>query len=105
MKTKNWRSPKHLEWLREQRCLCCNRCPRSEAAHIRIGTDGGMGLKPSDYWATPLCSECHGYQHLAGERTFWTIEGLDPHKEALRLVRLGPDGASAIEHWEGRGHG
>jgi hypothetical protein len=42
-----------------------------EAAHVRMGTDGGMGMKPSDCYVVPLCSACHAYQHKIGERKFW----------------------------------
>lgn len=64
------RSPKHLEFVRSLPCCVCLN-PESVAAHIRIGTDGGMGLKPSDFYTVPLCHACHTKQHNKGERTFW----------------------------------
>lgn len=42
----------------------------TEAAHVRIRTNGGTGIKPSDEFVVPLCSNCHRTQH-GGERTFW----------------------------------
>lgn len=43
---------------------------RIEAAHVRIGSGAGMGQKPDDWRAVPLCSWHHRAQHQ-GERTFW----------------------------------
>lgn len=42
-----------------------------EAAHVRILGGGGMGMKPADYDAVPLCKDCHTEQHSKGERSFW----------------------------------
>lgn len=64
------RDKHHLEFIRDLPCCKCLKCP-SDPAHIRIGTDGGTGLKPSDCWVVPLCRECHSKQHMNGERTFW----------------------------------
>jgi len=44
---------------------------RVDPAHIRLGTDGGTGLKPSDCYILPLCNTIHSEQHRAGERAFW----------------------------------
>ena len=41
-----------------------------ECAHVRMGTDGGMGLKPSDRWTISLCHDHHVEQHQIGERAF-----------------------------------
>ncbi len=60
-----------------------------EAAHYRIGTNGGMGLKPSDRWLLPLCYKCHHCeQHQKGERSFW--RGQDPKAMAEALARVSP---------------
>lgn len=40
------------------------------AAHVRIGTGGGMGIKPPDWFTIPLCDHHHKEQHAHGERTF-----------------------------------
>lgn len=37
---------------------------------MRIGTGGGMGLKPGDNFTVPLCFGCHSEQHRRGERSF-----------------------------------
>lgn len=66
-----WRSPVYLKWVRERPCVRCEAPPPSEAAHVRMGNGGGMGLKPSDYRTVPLCHTCHALQHQIGERAFW----------------------------------
>jgi hypothetical protein len=67
-----WRSQAHLKWIRGFHCAWpgCDRLP-IEAAHIRIGSGTGMGQKPDDWMAVPLCRECHSMQHTIGEGTFW----------------------------------
>jgi hypothetical protein len=62
--------PQHLAFIRTLPCVKCNAKP-CEAAHIRRGTDGGTGRKPSDKWAVPLCHACHALQHQKGEKFFW----------------------------------
>lgn len=60
----------HLAFIRTLPCVKCSALP-CEAAHIRSGTDGGTGLKPSDCWVVPLCAVHHYEQHQKGELTFW----------------------------------
>lgn len=66
------RNDAHLKWVRGHVCsilgLSCS--GRIEAAHVRTGTDGGMGVKPSDCWVIPLCSAHHALQHQIGETEF-----------------------------------
>lgn len=85
LKQKNIRDSKHLAYIRTLPCMRCSKKP-SEAAHVRNGTDGGMGLKPSDCFVVPLCHSCHAFQHQTGEDTFWDMMGgidvaLDKAKE------------------------
>ena len=72
---KQLRSPAHLKWVRGHECCIAGRnghqCQgRIEAMHVRTGTDGGMGVKPSDNWAVPGCSAAHAEQHRIGEIAF-----------------------------------
>lgn len=69
-KTPKFRSPKHLRFIRSLPCLICF-SSASEAAHIRMFTDGGASLKPSDNYTVPLCHRDHLRQHNVGELTFW----------------------------------
>jgi hypothetical protein len=64
------RDRKHLDSLRDIPCLLCNSLP-SEPAHIRFGGDGGIGQKPGDDAAIPLCHRHHDMQHRIGEAKFW----------------------------------
>lgn len=81
--------PVYLAMVRQLPCLGCNDEP-SQAAHVRMQSGlhnkhGGMGKKPHDKWAVPLCSDCHREQHRIGERAFWTIVGINPLLLAERL--------------------
>lgn len=67
------RLPAHLKWIRGHECAIAGKhdCEgRIEAAHVRGGTDGGLGVKPSDWWTIPLCSAAHAEQHRTGEAAF-----------------------------------
>ena len=85
------RYPAHLKWVRGHECAVpvCDLTP-IEAAHVRTGTDGGMGEKPSDWWSLPLCTECHKWQHTIGERRFEEATGIDMKKIATELARRSP---------------
>lgn len=87
-----------LALLRQLPCLRCNQVP-SEAAHIRLTAPGkpitGKGMKPSDRYAVPLCSECHTIspdsQHRIGEKKFWARLRIDPLQVAAELYAAAPD--------------
>jgi hypothetical protein len=89
--SKHGRRPKrelaagHLALVRRCGCLSCDADPAGEAAHLRIGTSAGTGLKPGDRWALPLCHACHMEQHAIGEVTFWRGLDLDPVGVAVAL--------------------
>ena len=76
------RNPSHLKWVRGHECAIAgdsgHTCGgRIEAAHVRTGTDGALGVKPSDRFAIPLCSVAHRAQHAIGEAAFerrWRIK-------------------------------
>lgn len=61
----------HRAWVRRHNCSVkgCSGT-QIECAHVRQGTDGGVGLKPSDKWAVSLCSKHHAEQHSIGEAAF-----------------------------------
>jgi hypothetical protein len=86
------RSPKHLAFIRRLPCVACSATP-CEAAHVRIGTDGGMGLKPSDKFTVPLCATHHRLQHDQGERTFWRDLWIEPTDLAAQLFAVTGDDA------------
>ena len=89
------RCPAHLKWVRGHYCVVkgiddhvCE--GKVEAAHVRSGTDGGIGKKPSDIWAIPLCCDAHRYQHAIGEVRFEREFGIDMKSVALVLQERSP---------------
>ncbi len=85
----------HLKWIRGHDCLIRHRAGhycdgKVEAAHVRNGTDGGVGIKPSDIWTVPLCSIAHAQQHRIGERGFECNWGVDLKEIAEGLARWSP---------------
>jgi hypothetical protein len=70
---------------------------RIEAAHVRIGTDGGMGVKPSDIYTIPLCTGAHAEQHAIGEPAFARKYGIDMRRIADELARVSPHRKKWIE--------
>ena len=85
------RRTQHLAFVRQLSCVACGKAAPSEAAHVRSGSDGGAGIKPSDRYSVPLCTDCHALQHQFGELTFWSILRLDPLNVALRLWTISGD--------------
>jgi len=62
---------KHLDRMRDVPCLICGKLP-SDPAHLRLGHAAGIGEKPRDDWALPLCHEHHMESHGGeGEAAFW----------------------------------
>lgn len=98
-----WRSQHYRKYVRSHCCCVCG-CDiptRIEAAHLRLGTDGAMDRKPSDYFALPLCGGeegCHPRQHREGEASFWKSAGIDPMNIIEELIRSYPRRAEIEEH-------
>lgn len=75
------RSGVYLKFIRRLPCCKCGIDPCGEAAHIRMGSaknnkrSTGIGEKPSDRYAIPLCHACHldrpNALHNIGEATFF----------------------------------
>ena len=89
------RDVQHLAFIRTLPCIACVNPAPSECAHIRTGTDGGAGFKPSDRYTVPLCAWCHRLaqrsQHNIGELAFWSALKIDPLNVALRLWTVSGD--------------
>lgn len=89
------RNASHLSWVRGHCCAIEGRnghecAGKIEAAHVRLGTDGGMGVKPSDSWTLSLCTAAHAEQHNIGEPAFQAKYGLDMKAVAAALWRRSP---------------
>lgn len=87
----------HQKWIRtEWACAACGTMGDEsnpiQAAHLRLGTGGGMALKPSDRWILPLCFTCHQTdQHQHGELSFYRKLGIaDPKALCCALVQQSP---------------
>lgn len=91
---KRWRSPAHLSFVRSHECCVPNCHERPiEAAHVRIGGQGGMGFKPPDWCVISLCSTHHQRQHSVGERTFQQEYGIDMQALADEFAKASPKAA------------
>lgn len=104
---KRQKSATYLDWIRQLPCVICGDNTSTEAAHIRFGDrraakrPTGMGEKPDDRWALPLCGMHHREQHELGERLFWNLSG-DPILIAMALQLNSGDHEAAeqiIEAW------
>ena len=85
------RHGQHLAFVKLLSCVACGKAAPSEAAHVRLGTDGGVGIKPSDRYSVSLCTSCHELQHRFGELRFWSVLRIDPLNVALRLWTVSGD--------------
>jgi hypothetical protein len=84
------RSPAHRAWVRGHACSACGSQFGIECAHVRSGTDGGTGIKPSDAWCISLCVTCHRKQHEVGEEAFEKAWGIDMKAIAQMFFKLSP---------------
>lgn len=87
---KQRRSPAHRAWVRGHACSACGSTTAIECAHVRTGTDGGMGIKPSDEWCISLCRDCHGEQHRIGEASFEALHQIDMKALAVAFLKASP---------------
>jgi hypothetical protein len=85
------RRGRHLAFVRQLPCVACGRAAPSEAAHVRSESDAGSGMKPSDRYSLPLCTDCHALQHQFGELRFWSVLRIDPLNVAFRLWTVSND--------------
>ena len=81
------RNKAHLRLVAQQPCLVCGRLP-AHAHHLKFLEPRGLGLKPSDAFAVPLCRLHHRALHDQGdEQSWWQQHKIDPVSEAQRLWR------------------
>lgn len=91
--------PAYLRMIRSLPCIAhCGRIP-SEAAHVRYSDASvgkpitGIGIKPDDRWALPLCHKCHIHgQHMSAERHWWSGQHIDPIRKCLELHKCYENG-------------
>ena len=83
-----YRSIKHLNFIRKQPCIISDQFD-CQACHIRILSDGGTGLKPSDF-AIPMIYQYHRLSHDMGEISFFTKFKINPYEIALFYAKQSP---------------
>lgn len=89
------RNPGHLAWIRTLPCAVKGCCSKAiQAAHVRVETGGGMGMKPADAFSVPLCVEHHLEQHRVGHAAFDAAHMLDLRALAEELAAMSP----AVDH-------
>ena len=84
------RSPAHRTFVRSHACSACGTTTAIECAHVRTGTNGGLGMKPSDAWTINLCRDCHEQQHRIGETPFEIMHAIDMKKLAKAFYLASP---------------
>lgn len=83
------RSTKHLNYIRSQPCMI-GQMSGSQACHIRILTDGGTGIKPSDFYVLPMEYRYHKISHDIGEARFYKEWQINPFIYAQIYVKMSP---------------
>ncbi|WP_082456461.1 DUF968 domain-containing protein [Novosphingobium sp. Leaf2] len=97
------RSQAHCTFVRSHQCCVpgCQDMP-IEVAHVRAGSDAGMGRKPSDWFTVSLCRGHHSEQHRIGEGPFGRVHGIDLHTLAAEFAAASPKAAEIRLQQRGR---
>ena len=84
--------PRHRAFLRRHQCCVpgCTFLP-IEVAHVRSAGNSGVGLRPGDWSAVPLCHDHHREQHQIGLPAFEARYGIDLAALAVEFARRSPD--------------
>lgn len=86
-KHKRHEDNKHLSFIRSLPCCVSGVYGETQSAHIRKGTDGSLGKKPSDNFVVPLSISEHYRQHKIGEVKYWG-DRLEAAKELASALFL-----------------
>lgn len=84
------RSPAHLALVRGFVCTAYHSddCEgRIEAHHVRSAATSGVGVKPGDDHAVPLCARHHREVHQLGIESFEAKHGVDLAAWAAKLAK------------------
>lgn len=81
-----WKSEKYLQFVRRQPCIICYELP-SEAHHVRFSNNSGIGMKPADIWAIPLCHTHYASIHAVGQKTFCAWYDIDIYRELFLTAK------------------
>ena len=69
-KQEKFDSEKYRRWIASLPCVITG-ARDVQCAHIRMGSDAGLGRKPADFRTLPLSCAQHARQHHIGELKFW----------------------------------
>lgn len=77
------RDPAYLKSFKDRICIASDNgvdvCGNEAiAAHVRIGQEGGTGLKPGDDLVCQICDRHHKEQHNSSESWFWIEKVFKP---------------------------
>lgn len=93
-RTERWVSTAHRNFVRSHECVVPNCHQRPiEVAHVRIGSDAGLGKKPSDWFTVSLCGGPDGHhaeQHRIGEASFQELHKINLHALASEFAKASP---------------
>lgn len=83
---------RHRNYIRSHGC-CVPGCLDGpiEVAHVRLGQQAGMGIKPPDHMAISLCRTHHQIQHNIGHAAFDKQHGIDSLNLAAEFSARSPD--------------
>jgi len=104
-RSERWRSQAHCNFVRSHECVVpqCDRRP-IDVAHVRSGSDAGMGRKPSDWFTVSMCRDHHSEQHRIGEGPFERAHGIDLHALADEFAAASPKAAEIRSERRERDH-
>ena len=72
-RSRAWRSPQYLAWVRTLPCCVCGAQGGNEAHHIKgVGHHSGAGMKAGDDLSMALCAEHHRELHATPE--MWPLQ-------------------------------
>ena len=88
-KPKPYRNKKYTKWVKQQPDIVfgniseSGNCPH----HENIGfKNRGVSTKCDDTHCLPVTYEHHVLIHNDGNKSFYELMGIDPHKEMIRLI-------------------
>jgi len=86
--------PAHLQFVRGLQCVVSDgRCDgKMHAHHVRLGSRAGLGRKPGDDRAVPLCATHHQLLHDGGQATFQARHCVDLNDVADRCWAMSRHG-------------
>ena len=83
-KPHRWQSAKYRKFVSSQPCIISGQ--PAEPHHVRLHSNAGTGLKPSDYWCLPISRELHIKWHTKGTKFMEKEYGFDVYQELFKMT-------------------